>query len=166
MGSMEAALNIAMVALSVLWVLAPLPLAAWLQIRSARLSSRGFVTATAAIAVAMFLWALTIVVVPLFLALVAFSDEDFEGFEKDPEPGPGSFILVGVAFFLFAAAAVGVLSFRRAQRRRRAGLAAEIDAQGCVAPAGWYPDPYAVGDLRWYDGTAWSDWVNSATRGR
>ncbi|MBO1752792.1 DUF2510 domain-containing protein [Actinotalea sp. BY-33] len=30
-------------------------------------------------------------------------------------------------------------------------------------PAGWYPDPQSPDDLRWYDGTGWTEHVTAAT---
>ena len=34
--------------------------------------------------------------------------------------------------------------------------------QGDVAPAAWYPDPHGVAELRWWDGTQWTDAVHGS----
>ncbi len=46
---------------------------------------------------------------------------------------------------------------RRPCVRVKGGTMADPQA----SPAGWYPDPQAPGNMRWFDGTQWTDHVQS-----
>lgn len=118
-------------ALLVLFVVAPIPLATWLQIRAGRLDQVRFRTRSVVIGAYMVGWVAIMVGVLVLRASGDFTTHDWEGFDRSTNPADGRWSLTVAGLIVLIAAASAWLSIalaRRYQRRASAALEPPDDA--------------------------------------